>query len=201
MLFSPPPCILPQSPPLRSRRWAPSPRAPGSFEFGQVVCVCARCSGGRGSGGGRVASGQRGRAERGKCGAAAGAPSFLSVVLVPRLRHRSGRVGGPEEPRMAARFSLLSCEAAASWPVLVAQEHLFSAQPPGVWPPSSRPLCPRPSHASDTSGCLLRWELRRASLPRSWAPRPDYHPAPGSPRKAAQKLGAQWGQGAQPLLF
>lgn len=128
-------------------------------------CVCARCSGGRGSGGGRVASGQRGRAERGKCGAAAGAPSFLSVVLVPRLRHRSGRVGGPEEPRMAARFSLLSCEAAASWPVLVAQEHLFSAQPPGVWPPSSRPLCPRPSHASDTSGCLLRWELRRGLSP------------------------------------
>lgn len=57
--------------------------------------MCARCSGGRG-GCGRVASGRRGRAERGKCGAAAGAPSFLSGVLVPapRRREREGERAG-----------------------------------------------------------------------------------------------------------
>lgn len=42
----------------------------------------------------------------------------------------------------------------------VAQEHLLGAKRPRVWPAGSRPPCPRPSHASDTSGCLLRWELR-----------------------------------------
>lgn len=57
--------------------------------------MCARCSGGRG-GCGRVASRRRGRAERGKCGAAAGAPSFLSGVLVPapRRREREGERAG-----------------------------------------------------------------------------------------------------------
>ena len=51
---------------------------------------------------------------------------------------------------------------------------------PRVWPPRARAPRPRPSLASDTSGCLLRWELRRCVSPEELGTALRVRGAPGS---------------------
>lgn len=170
---SPPP---PRRRPLPAPSAGPPSPAPGSFEFGPARC--ARGSGGRGGccGG---ASRRRGRADRGKCGAAAGAPSFLYGVLVPgrgagSWRARAGTARGPGRRRTRG--------------------HLLGARILST----VRPPCPRPALAPATSGRRLRWELRRRLSPGEPGAAPPYWGAPGSLRKAVWRLGAQWGRGGEP---
>lgn len=91
-----------------------------------------------------------------------------------------GRAGWLQPARTAARLPALLGEAAAGWPAGVAREHFLGVRSPRVWPPSSRPLGPRPSLACDTSGCLLRWELRRCLAPEELGTALRFRGAPRS---------------------